>query len=132
MGLNAYFTYQVVGVNGQGPVPYRIALTAVFVEGFIFLFLALTGMRQWLIRVIPGTLKTASGVGIGMFLALSGMSYAAGIGIITAGGTSTPLMLGGCPEVDIDYDGTCTRNIMRSPKAGPYHSSPHYPYADTP
>lgn len=116
MGLNAYFTYQVVGVAGVGPVPYRIALTAVFVEGFIFLFLALTGMRQWLIRIIPGTLKTASGVGIGMFLALSGMSYTSGIGIITAGGVSTPLTLGGCPAEDLDIDGTCMANGMRSPK----------------
>lgn len=116
MGLNAYFTYQVVGVGGQGPVPYRLALTAVFVEGFIFLFLALTGMRQWLIKIIPGTLKTASGVGIGMFLALAGMSYASGIGIVTGGGTSTPLAIGGCPEEDIDFDGTCLYNVMRNPK----------------
>ncbi|KJR80423.1 MFS transporter, AGZA family, xanthine/uracil permease [Sporothrix schenckii 1099-18] len=116
MGLNAYFTYQVVGVGGTGPVPYRIALTAVFVEGFIFLSLALTGMRQWLIRIIPGTLKTASGVGIGMFLALSGMSYTSGIGIITAGGVATPLTIGGCPVEDLDIDGTCMANGMRSPK----------------
>ena len=116
MGLNAYFTYQVVGVAGKGPVPYRIALTAVFVEGFIFLFLALTGMRQWLIRIIPGTLKTASGVGIGMFLALSGMSYSSGIGIITSGGTSTPLTIGGCPLEDLGVNGACTGNVMRSPK----------------
>ncbi|CAK7270011.1 hypothetical protein SEPCBS57363_003889 [Sporothrix epigloea] len=116
MGLNAYFTYQVVGVAGSGPVPYRIALTAVFVEGFIFLILALTGMRQWLIRIIPGTLKTASGVGIGMFLALAGMSYASGIGIITGGGSATPLTIGGCPPEDLDIDGTCMANGMRNPK----------------
>ncbi|CAK7202532.1 hypothetical protein SEUCBS139899_005256 [Sporothrix eucalyptigena] len=116
MGLNAYFTYQVVGVAGSGPVPYRIALTAVFVEGFIFLFLALTGMRQWLIRIIPGTLKTASGVGIGMFLALAGMSYTSGIGIITGGGSATPLTIGGCPQEDLDIDGTCMANGMRNPK----------------
>jgi AGZA family xanthine/uracil permease-like MFS transporter len=35
MGLNAYFTYTVVGFHGTGPVPYRLALTAVFVEGKI-------------------------------------------------------------------------------------------------
>jgi hypothetical protein len=47
MGLNAYFTYQVVGFHGTGPVTYRLALTAVFIEGFIFIFLSLIGMRQW-------------------------------------------------------------------------------------
>ena len=115
MGLNAYFTYQVVGVRGTGPIPYRIALTAIFAEGWIFLFLALTGMRHWLVKMIPGTIKTASGVGIGLFLTLIGMSYTSGIGIIT-GSTSTPLTLGGCPVEDLSPTGECTANIMRSPK----------------
>jgi len=44
MGLNAYFAYQVVGYHGTGPVSYRMALTAVFVEGFIFVGLSLLGM----------------------------------------------------------------------------------------
>lgn len=64
MGLNAYFTYQVVGWHGTGMVPYKVALLAIFVEGWIFVFLALTGMRQWLVRMIPATIKTACGVGI--------------------------------------------------------------------
>jgi AGZA family xanthine/uracil permease-like MFS transporter len=55
MGLNAYFTYQVVGFHGTGPVSYRLALTAVFVEGFVFVFLSLIGMRQWLVKVIPSS-----------------------------------------------------------------------------
>jgi len=116
MGLNAYFTYQVVGVNGSGPVPYGLALTAVFVEGFIFIFLALTGMRQWLVKIIPGTIKTASGVGIGLFLTLIGMSYNDGIGIITPG-VDTPLALGGCPPGDLDAShNACTRNSMTNPQ----------------
>ncbi|EXJ64422.1 MFS transporter, AGZA family, xanthine/uracil permease [Cladophialophora yegresii CBS 114405] len=57
MGLNAYFTYQVVGFHGTGPVSYRLALTAVFIEGFIFAFLFLIGMRQWLVGVISSSLK---------------------------------------------------------------------------
>ncbi len=52
MGLNAYFAFQVVGYNGSGAIPYRLALTAVFVEGMVFIFLALTGMRQWLVKLI--------------------------------------------------------------------------------
>ncbi|KAK3175789.1 hypothetical protein K4F52_010000 [Lecanicillium sp. MT-2017a] len=67
MGLNAYFAFQVVGVNGSGSVPYRTALTAIFIEGFIFIFLALTGMRQWLVKLIPATLKTATGLWLAVF-----------------------------------------------------------------
>ncbi|KAI1853547.1 hypothetical protein JX265_004122 [Neoarthrinium moseri] len=111
MGLNAYFTYQVVGWHGSGLVPYRIALTAVFVEGFIFMFLALTGLRQWLVKMIPATIKTASGVGIGLFLTEIGLSYSAGIGAIT-GGRSTPLAIGGCPVASLDANGECVGGIM--------------------
>ncbi|KAI5458424.1 permease family-domain-containing protein [Mariannaea sp. PMI_226] len=113
MGLNAYFAFQVVGYNGGGHIPYRVALTAVFVEGFIFVLLAITGLRQWLVKLIPATLKTATGVGIGLFLTEIGLSYSAGIGAITGGGTSTPLALGGCPIEKIDkLSGACTDGIM--------------------
>jgi AGZA family xanthine/uracil permease-like MFS transporter len=116
MGLNAYFTYQVVGVNGFGLVPYKLALTAVFVEGWIFVFLALTGMRHWLVKIIPGTIKTASGVGIGLFLTLIGMSYASGIGIVT-GGIATPLAIGGCPPESLLDNGECPPHlVMTNPK----------------
>ncbi|KAI1505873.1 xanthine/uracil permease family protein-like protein [Biscogniauxia marginata] len=114
MGLNAYFTYQVVGWHGTGSVPYRIALTAIFVEGFIFMFLALTGMRQWLVRMIPATIKTACGVGIGLFLTEIGLSYSAGIGAIT-GGFSTPLAIGGCRPEDLNDMGECKGHIMSNP-----------------
>jgi AGZA family xanthine/uracil permease-like MFS transporter len=118
MGLNAYFTYQVVGYHGTGIVPYKIALTAVFVEGFIFMFLALTGMRQWLVRMIPATIKTACGVGIGLFLTEIGLSYSAGIGAVT-GGWSTPTAIGGCPSGLLDDHGECTSGIMTNPAVGP-------------
>ncbi|KAH6655001.1 xanthine/uracil permease family protein-like protein [Truncatella angustata] len=111
MGLNAYFTYQVVGAQGRGMVSYRIALTAVFVEGLIFMFLALAGLRQWLVKMIPSTIKTASGVGIGLFLTMVGLSYSAGIGAITAG-NSTPVALGGCPVKDLNAKGECVGNLM--------------------
>ena len=119
MGINAYFTYQVVGFNGSGPVPYRLALTAVFVEGFIFIGLTILGLRQWLARAIPASLKIASGVGIGLYLTIIGMTYNAGLGVIT-GGTNDPLTLAGCkPEFRIHEDDpsnlTCTRERMRNP-----------------
>ncbi|CAM1510232.1 Fc.00g005670.m01.CDS01 [Cosmosporella sp. VM-42] len=117
MGLNAYFTFQVVGTNGSGPISYRMALTAVFFEGLIFVFLALTGMRQWLVKLIPATIKTATGVGIGFLLTEIGLSYSAGIGAITGGWTGTPLTLGGCPiEMISEVTGMCEGGQMSNPK----------------
>ncbi|EAW12868.1 NCS2 family permease [Aspergillus clavatus NRRL 1] len=95
MGLNAYFAYTVVGYHGSGMIPYSIALTAVFVEGFVFLGLTLLGIRQWLARALPASIKLATGTGIGLYLTLIGLSYSAGIGLVT-GATDTPLELAGC------------------------------------
>jgi adenine/guanine/hypoxanthine permease len=114
MGLNAYFTYQVVGFHGTGPVPYRLALTAVFVEGFIFVFLSLIGMRQWLVKLIPASLKIAATAGIGLFLTLIGLSTSAGLGVIT-GAQSTPLDIAGCPPQYQDEFGQCTSHKLHSP-----------------
>ncbi|PGH18083.1 hypothetical protein AJ79_00711 [Helicocarpus griseus UAMH5409] len=114
MGLNAYFTYNVVGVRGSGTVPYRLALTAVFIEGFVFVGLSVCGMRQWLARAIPRSIKLASGVGIGLYLSLIGLTYSAGIGAIT-GDSSTPITLAGCLESEM-VDGVCPSGAkMRNP-----------------
>ncbi|CAG8959219.1 hypothetical protein HYFRA_00012577, partial [Hymenoscyphus fraxineus] len=114
MGLNAYFTFQVVGVRGGGSVSYRLALTAVFIEGFIFVFLSLIGIRQWLVRLIPGSIKVASGVGIGLFLTEIGLS-SSGIGMIS-GSRNSPTDLAGCPAQYIDpTTGACTSHKMTSP-----------------
>ncbi|KAF4589088.1 nucleoside transporter [Ophiocordyceps camponoti-floridani] len=114
MGLNAYFAYTVVGYHGKGPVPYRVALTAIFVEGFIFLFLALVGMRQWLARAIPHSIKVATGVGIGLFLSLIGFTYGEGIGLVV-GAVATPTQLAGCSP-SLLRDGACPGgDKMRNP-----------------
>jgi AGZA family xanthine/uracil permease-like MFS transporter len=114
MGLNAYFAYQVVGYHGQGSVSYRMALSAVFVEGLIFVALSILGLRQWLARAIPSSLKIASGAGIGLYLAIIGLTYDAGIGAIT-GGVNQPLQLAGCvPELQ-DPNGFCVGGEMRNP-----------------
>jgi adenine/guanine/hypoxanthine permease len=115
MGLNAYFTYQVVGVHGSGSVPYRLALTAVFVEGFIFIFLSLIGMRQWLVKLVPASLKIAATAGIGLFLTLIGLSTTAGVGLIS-GGSSTPLELAGCPSQYLDAFGQCQSHKLLDPR----------------
>ncbi|KAH8195407.1 hypothetical protein TruAng_010439 [Truncatella angustata] len=115
MGLNAYFAYTVVGFNGSGTVPYTVALTAIFVEGWIFFGLALLGMRQWLARAIPRSIKLATSVGIGLFLTLIGLTYSEGLGLIV-GATSTPLELAGCEQSLRDAEGLCPSGVkMRNP-----------------
>ncbi|KAI4591489.1 hypothetical protein KJ359_013215 [Pestalotiopsis sp. 9143b] len=115
MGLNAYFAYTVVGYHGTGTVPFSVALTAIFVEGWIFFALALFGMRQWLARAIPKSIKLATSVGIGLFLTLIGLTYSEGLGLIV-GATSTPLELAGCLESLQDEDGLCPSSTkMRNP-----------------
>lgn len=121
MGLNAYFTYQVVGFHGTGTVPYRLALTAVFVEGLIFVFLALTGMRQWLVRMVPASLKIAATSGIGLFLALIGLSTGGGVGLIT-GSANHPTDLGGCTAEYMDEFGACTSHKMLNPTVSSFPS----------
>lgn len=117
MGLNAYFAYTVVGYHGTGTVPYEVALTAIFVEGWIFFALALFGMRQWLARAIPRTIKLATTVGIGLFLTLIGLTYSEGIGLIV-GATDTPTELAGCVDALRDADtGLCPDGgKMRNPR----------------
>ncbi|MCY1073724.1 NCS2 family permease [Archangium lansingense] len=73
MGLNAYFTYGVV--KGLG-VDWRFALTAVFVEGLLFIVLSYGGVRTLMLRAIPGPIKLATTTGIGLFLALIGLRNA--------------------------------------------------------
>ncbi|KAG9495717.1 hypothetical protein J7337_012274 [Fusarium musae] len=136
MGLNAYFAFQVVGYNGSGSIPYGVALTAVFTEGLIFVFLALTGMRQWLVKLIPSTIKSATGAGIGLFLTEIGLSYGSGIGAITGGFNATPLAIAGCPVERINPDTQmCEGGIMTSPKKSRRDTAityfPHTPEGDS-
>ncbi len=73
MGINAFFAYTVV--LGMG-YTWQFALTAVFLEGLVFLFLTLTNLREALMRSIPSVLKAAIGAGIGLFIALIGLKNA--------------------------------------------------------
>lgn len=114
MGLNAYFAYQIVGYHGSGTVSYSMALTAVFIEGFIFIFLSLIGMRQWLVKIIPVSLKIAAACGIGLLLTEIGLGHSAGIGAIQ-GANTTPLEIAGCPDEYRDENGLCLSHRMASP-----------------
>ena len=86
MGLNAFFVTVVAGM-GHG---WDFALTAVLLEGIIFIVLSLVGVREKIFDSIPQTLKKAVSVGIGFFIATIGLSNA---GIINNEG-ATLLQLG--------------------------------------
>ena len=85
LGLNAFFTYSVV--LGMG-CSWQFALTAVFVEGIIFIVISIFGIREAIIKSIPANLKKAVSVGIGLFITIIGLSNA---GICT---TSTGTLIG--------------------------------------
>jgi len=95
MGLNAYFTYEVVGFHGTGDIDYRTALGAVLLEGIVFLLLAIIGARQVLGKMLPKAIKFSTAVGIGLFLAHIGFQQAEGIGLVTSD-VATAVELGGC------------------------------------
>lgn len=76
MGLNAFFAYTVV--LGMGHT-WQFALTAVFLEGLIFIFLTLTNVREAILNCIPLPLKKAISAGIGLFIAFIGLQ---GAGIV--------------------------------------------------
>ena len=73
LGLNAYFAYTVCGQMGFS---WQVALTAVLVEGLIFIVLSVTNVREAIFNAIPASLKTAGGVGIGFFITFIGLQNA--------------------------------------------------------
>ena len=93
LGLNAYFAYTVC-LNELADVenPFTIALTAVFVEGVIFIILSLFKAREAILNGIPQALKSGISAGIGLFVAFIGLK-GAGI-VINPDGLATPLDLG--------------------------------------
>lgn len=78
MGLNAFFAYTVVLTMGYS---WQFALTAVFIEGVIFILLTLTGLRQKIVDSMPLVLRRAISPGIGFFIAFIGLKNA---GIVSA------------------------------------------------
>lgn len=73
MGLNAFFVYTVCMGMGYS---WQFALTAVFIEGLIFIILTLTNLREAIVNAIPASLKNAIGAGIGLFIAFIGLQNA--------------------------------------------------------
>jgi AGZA family xanthine/uracil permease-like MFS transporter len=78
MGLNAFFAYTVVLTMGYS---WQFALTAVLIEGVIFILLTVTGLRKYIVNAIPLVLRRAISPGIGLFIAFVGLKSA---GIVTS------------------------------------------------
>ena len=70
MGLNAFFTYTVVGEMGY---TWEIALGAVFLAGILFWIMSVTPIRQWMLESIPMNLRIAMGSGVGLFIGFIGL-----------------------------------------------------------
>jgi AGZA family xanthine/uracil permease-like MFS transporter len=81
MGLNAFFAYTVVLGMGYS---WQFALTAVFLEGLIFIVLTFFNVREAIVNCIPMNVKRAISVGIGLFIAFIGLQNA---GIVVDGAT---------------------------------------------
>ncbi len=73
MGLNAFFAYTVCTVMGYS---WQFALTAVFLEGLLFILLTVTNLREKIVDVLPDTLKKAISAGIGLYIAFIGLKSA--------------------------------------------------------
>ena len=94
MGLNAYFAYTVVPqLAAQGITnPWQVALTAILVEGIIFIILSLFKFRETLVNKVPKNLKLGISAGIGLFITIVGLK---GAGVIVS---------------DAYYDGTAVQS----------------------
>ena len=82
MGLNAFFVYSVCMGMGYS---WQFALTAVLIEGLLFIILTLTNVREAIVNAIPMSLRNAIGAGIGLFIAFIGLQSA---GVVVADGAT--------------------------------------------
>ena len=98
LGLNAYFAYTVcLGELAGEAEPFRIALTAVFVEGILFIILSFFKFREQIINSIPQNLKFGISAGIGLFIAFIGMQNAR----IIVANDATVVGLGSFSDLDM-------------------------------
>ncbi len=95
MGLNAFFTFTVVGQMGH---TWQVALGAVFLSGLIFFLLSIFKVREWIINSIPQTIRMGIAAGIGLFLAMialhnTNIIVANPATLVTLGDVSSPVTL---------------------------------------
>uniref|UniRef100_A0A0D9XRM6 Adenine/guanine permease AZG2 n=1 Tax=Leersia perrieri TaxID=77586 RepID=A0A0D9XRM6_9ORYZ len=114
MGANAYFAYNMVGFHGSGSIPYGTALAGVMVEGIVFFVLSAVGLRSRLARMIPRNIRLATAVGIGLFLAFTGLQAHQGVGLVGPS-PSTLVTLAACSDTDPVTGACAAGTTMRSP-----------------
>ena len=93
MGLNAFFTYTVVGEMGYS---WEVALGAVFLAGILFVIMSITSLRKWMLDSIPLNLRIAMGSGVGLFIGFIGLKS----GGIIVSNNATFLSLGNFLEIE--------------------------------
>ncbi|MDG1813846.1 MAG: NCS2 family permease, partial [Porticoccaceae bacterium] len=93
MGLNAFFTYTVVGEMGYS---WQVALGAVFIAGVLFVIMSVTRLRRWMMDSIPLNMRIAMGAGVGLFVGFIGLKSG---GIVVANG-ATYLSLGDLTKIE--------------------------------
>ena len=93
MGLNAFFTYTVVGEMGYS---WEIALGAVFLAGVLFFIMSITRLRRWMLESIPLNLRIAMGAGVGLFIGFIGLKN----GGLVVSNNATFLSLGNFTNVE--------------------------------
>ena len=115
MGLNAFFTYTVVGEMGYS---WEVALGAVFLAGILFFIMSVTRLRRWMLDSIPLNLRIAMGAGVGLFIGFIGLKNG---GLIVAN-NATFLSLGDFtnPETLLAAFGfliICSLSVRKTPGA---------------
>jgi AGZA family xanthine/uracil permease-like MFS transporter len=96
MGENAFIAYTVCGVLGYS---WQTALGAIFISGVLFMLITLFGVRQWLVRSIPKSLKQGFTIGIGLFLTFIGLMTT---GVITkSAAPGVPVSLGNFGDINV-------------------------------
>ena len=105
MGLNAFFTYTVVGEMGYS---WEVALGAVFLAGILFVIISVTPLRQWMLNSIPINLRIAMGAGVGLFVGFIGLKT----GGIIVQNDSTFLSLGDLKNIETLLSALCFLIIL--------------------
>ncbi len=95
MGLNAYFSYTVVGTLGYS---WQVALGAVFISGLLFLIISVLPVREWIVNSIPRSQKMAISAGIGFLLGIvalesAGVIVAHPVTLVTVGDLTKPITM---------------------------------------
>ncbi|URQ72925.1 NCS2 family permease [SAR86 cluster bacterium] len=93
MGLNAFFTFTVVGELGYS---WEIALGAVFLSGILFVIMSVTNLRKWMLESIPLNLRIAMGCGVGLFVGFIGLKS----GGLIVSNEATFLSLGNFAQIE--------------------------------